>query len=136
MPMSQAMKSVLIIHPEFYQRSDLEDYLAEHGFRASSCRDLERGLHSLRGQVFDCALVKAAPTLQESLALISQLRQARAEIPVLLLQKQITAQQAELLASLGAVDLLLEPFARSMLLRRLRVLCPAEGGHGLNARAR
>jgi len=129
------MKSVLIIHPEFYQRSDLEDYLAEHGFRASSCRDLERGLHSLRGQVFDCVLLRGAPSVQESTKLVKLLREARAELPILLLQKQITAQQAEALASLGSVDILLEPFARTLLLNRLRSLCPAEGGHGLSARS-
>lgn len=129
------MKSVLIIHPEFYQRSDLEDYLAEHGFRASSCRDFERGLHSLRGQVFDCVLLRGVPSVQESTKLVKLLREARAELPILLLQKQITAQQAEALASLGSVDILLEPFARTLLLHRLRSLCPAEGGHGLSARS-
>ncbi|MCB1052637.1 MAG: hypothetical protein KDC71_18695 [Acidobacteria bacterium] len=130
------MKSALIIHPDFYDRCDLEDFLNKRSYRVATAKSIRKGLFKLRGQVFRCLIVKAPDQLEYCLALIHEIRKLRPQVPIIFLKREVTEQFAETLSQQPEVYLVLEPFSKIDLLRRLDGLCEQEVSSAPSVNAR
>ncbi|MBI3698009.1 MAG: heavy metal response regulator transcription factor [Acidobacteria bacterium] len=113
---------VLVIEDEVKSASYLRKGLSEQGFIVDVAADGEEGLHLARHCRYDLLILDIMLPKQDGWAVLSDLRGARNQTPVLVLTARDAVQDRVKGLDLGADDYLVKPFAFSELLARIRTV--------------
>jgi two-component system copper resistance phosphate regulon response regulator CusR len=111
---------ILIIEDERKSASYLRKGLGEEGFVADVVENGEDGLHQARVLDYDLIILDVMLPGRDGWSVISELRRAGKQVPVLFLTARDGVQDRVKGLELGADDYLVKPFAFSELLARIR----------------
>ncbi len=113
---------VLVIEDEIKSASYLRKGLSEQGFVVDVAANGEEGLHLARHSRYDLLILDIMLPKRDGWAVLSDLRGARNQTPVLVLTARDAVQDRVKGLDLGADDYLVKPFAFSELLARIRTV--------------
>jgi len=113
---------ILLIEDERKTAAFLAKGLREAGFTIDVARDGETGLETARTVKFDLLIVDVMLPKKDGWALVTDLRAAGIQTPVLFLTARDSVRDRVKGLELGADDYLVKPFAFSELLARVRSL--------------
>jgi len=111
---------ILVIEDELKTAGYLRKGLSEHGFTVDIATTCEDGLHQIRTEAYDLAILDVMLPDQPGWTVIKQLRQEENHLPVIFVSARDTVQDRVYGLELGADDYLVKPFAFSELLVRIR----------------
>jgi two-component system copper resistance phosphate regulon response regulator CusR len=111
---------ILVIEDELKTAAYLKKGLSEHGFTVDVAMTCEDGLHQIRTEAYDLAVLDVMLPDQPGWTVIKQLRQEENHLPVIFVSARDTVQDRVYGLELGADDYLVKPFAFSELLVRIR----------------
>src|SRR5215813_7636077 len=113
---------ILVIEDEKKTAAFLAKGLREAGFVVDLARDGEAGLAAVRGSSFDLLIVDIMLPKKDGWALVEELRAAKVQTPVIFLTARDSVRDRVKGLELGADDYVVQPFAFSELLARVRSL--------------
>jgi two-component system copper resistance phosphate regulon response regulator CusR len=113
---------VLLVEDETKTASYLRRGLGENGFVVDVAPTGEEGLHLASTGAYDLLILDVMLPDKDGFALVSELRRAGREVPVLFLTARDGVHDRVRGLELGADDYLVKPFAFSELLARARTL--------------
>jgi two-component system copper resistance phosphate regulon response regulator CusR len=111
---------VLVVEDEKKTREYLKKGLTENGFVVDLAVDGNDGLHMARTGEYDLMIVDIMLPLRDGWSIVSEVRRAGKQTPVLFLTARDSVQDRVKGLELGADDYLVKPFAFSELLARVR----------------
>jgi two-component system copper resistance phosphate regulon response regulator CusR len=111
---------ILVIEDELKTAAYLKKGLSEHGFTVDVAMTCEDGLHQIRTETYDLAVLDVVLPDQSGWTVVKQLRQEENHLPVIFVSARDTVQDRVYGLELGADDYLVKPFAFSELLLRIR----------------
>jgi two-component system copper resistance phosphate regulon response regulator CusR len=125
------MMKILIVEDEQKTASYLRRGLTENGFAVEVAREGENGLRAALSNDYDLMILDVMLPGRDGWSVITALRRAGKQTPVLFLTARDAIQQRVKGLELGADDYLVKPFAFSELLARLRSILrrSAPGAH-------
>jgi two-component system copper resistance phosphate regulon response regulator CusR len=125
------MMKILIVEDEQKTASYLRRGLTENGFAVEVAREGENGLRAALSNDYDLMSLDVMLPGRDGWSVITALRRAGKQTPVLFLTARDAIQQRVKGLELGADDYLVKPFAFSELLARLRSILrrSAPGAH-------
>ena len=113
---------ILIIEDEKKTAAFLHKGLSESGFIVDTEENGEQGLLLVLGKDYDLIILDVMLPDRDGWSILSTLRQAGKQMPVLFLSARDAVQDRVKGLELGADDYLIKPFAFSELLARVRLL--------------
>ena len=111
---------LLVIEDEEKAAAYLRKGLSENGFVVDTCGDGEEGLQLARQYAYDLVILDVRLPHRDGWSVLSELRRAGNQIPVLVLSAAGSVDERVRGLSLGADDYLVKPFSFSELLARIR----------------
>jgi two-component system copper resistance phosphate regulon response regulator CusR len=111
---------ILIVEDEKKTAKYLRNGLTEHGFAVDVQREGEGGIHAALTVSYDLLVLDIMLPKRDGWTIISTLRDAGKQLPVLVLTARDSVQDRVKGLELGADDYLVKPFAFSELLARVR----------------
>ncbi len=111
---------LLVVEDEKKAAAYLKKGLSEHGFIVDVASDGEEGLHLARTGNYDLVVLDIMLPDRDGYSVLSELRRAGKQTPVLFLTARDTVQDRVKGLEYGADDYLIKPFAFSELLARIR----------------
>lgn len=122
----RATYRVLIVSDERQFRESVRTALSASGYHVTTCCQAASAWEAFRLHTFDLAMVaRVLPGDMTSLQLISQLRQWRKELPIIMTAATASLQDRVTGLDAGADQYLLEPIAMAELEARIRALLRA-----------
>jgi two-component system OmpR family response regulator len=119
---------VLVVEDDELVASFVAKGLKEVGYAVDRAGDGEDGLHLLKTEPYDAAIVDIMLPKLDGLALVASLRQRGRNTPVIFLTAKRSVRDRVKGLQTGADDYLVKPFAFSELLARLRALLRRTNG--------
>jgi DNA-binding response OmpR family regulator len=116
------MASILVIEDDPETSSEIVSCLAASGFQAEQCFDGRRGLQRALAERFDAITLDRMLPGQDGLQVVTALRQAGSEIPVLMVSALSDVDDRVCGLRAGGDDYLVKPFAPTELVARLEAL--------------
>jgi two-component system, OmpR family, copper resistance phosphate regulon response regulator CusR len=113
---------VLVVEDEPKAAAYLRKGLSEHGFVADLAENGEDGLYLARNSDYDLVILDVMLPRRDGWSVLSELRAAGIETPVLFLTARDAVPDRVKGLELGADDYLVKPFAFSELLARMRTI--------------
>ena len=113
---------ILLVEDDPKTVAYLQKGLTEHGFVVDVCEDGDKGLYQALATDYSLLILDVMLPGRDGWALLSELRRAGRETPVLFLTARDAVQDRVKGLELGADDYLVKPFAFSELLARVRTL--------------
>lgn len=114
--------NILLIEDEAKLSRSLEIGLAEQGYAVTSAANGEDGIFSMLSSTPDVVLLDLGLPGRDGLEILSHLRKAFRDVPVLIITARDTIADRVLGLDTGADDYLVKPFAFAELLARIRAL--------------
>ncbi len=111
---------ILVVEDEKKSAAYLRKGLTEHGFIVDVAHDGEDGLHLAKTGDYDLVILDVMLPDRDGWSVISELRRAGRQTPVLFLTAKDTVQDRVKGLESGADDYLVKPFAFAELLARVR----------------
>jgi len=124
---------VLIVEDEPKSAAYLRKGLCEHGYVADLAGNGEDGLYLARNSEYDLLILDVMLPQRDGWSVISELRRAGSETPVLFLTARDSVPDRVKGLDLGADDYLIKPFDLAELLARVRALIRRAAGVATNA---
>ena len=114
---------LLIVEDDPVVGRALRQGFSEAGFECQWARDGERGLELAKSQQFDAIILDLLLPRRGGLEVLTEIRAAGIQTPVLLLTALGTVEERVAGLSAGADDYLVKPFAFAELMARVKALC-------------
>ncbi|HEY3303886.1 MAG TPA: response regulator, partial [Candidatus Binatia bacterium] len=113
---------LLLVEDDAKTASFILKGLKESGYAVDHVGDGETGLHMAIGEPYDAAIIDVMLPKLDGLALISELRREKNQLPVIILSARGSTGDRVKGLETGSDDYLTKPFAFSELLARVQAL--------------
>ena len=113
---------ILVVEDELKAARYMEKGLTENGFSVDIASDGDDGLHLASTEAYDLIILDVMLPRRNGWSIISELRAAGKEVPVIFLSARDAVHDRVHGLELGADDYLVKPFAFSELLARIRII--------------
>lgn len=120
---------LLLVEDDTLLGQSMETSLSRHGFTVDWLAYGKGVVTALKTEQFSCIILDLTLPDMDGLEVLRQLRQAKFQIPVLILTARDDIDDRVKGLDAGADDYLVKPFALEELLARLRVLLRRQSGH-------
>src|SRR4029077_7279486 len=117
--MSAALPPVLVVDDEKNMRISLQTMLGDEGYDVRAVESAEEALSLVAREKFFMVITDAHLTGMNGYDLLARLRQAKPELPVLMITAYATAKLAVEAIKAGAIDYLSKPFEPEELLHAI-----------------
>ncbi|MGQ9561162.1 MAG: response regulator [Candidatus Oleimicrobiaceae bacterium] len=111
---------VLVVDDEQVMRDSLRAWLEDEGFEVATAEDALRALAIAKEQHFDVAVVDIRMPGMDGIVLQKKLREAQADLPVVIITAHATVETAVQAMREGAYDYLMKPFPPEKLTNVIR----------------
>ncbi len=122
---------VLVVEDEKKVAALVQAGLQEQGFVVEMCHDGNTALHLAESQSFDAIVLDVMVPGRDGLSVLRRLREARNNIPVILLTARGDPGERIEGLNLGADDYLPKPFVMAELIARVRAIVRRQTGEGV-----